>query len=209
MVKLYVEGGGDTTALKAECRAGFSAFITSAGITVRPRIVACGSRSNAFESYCTAIANGEAAMLLVDSEAPVAAQAQPEEPSTWQPWQHLKNHQEDGWNKPPNAVDTDCHLMVQCMENWLLADRVALQKFFGQGFQDGPLPVISTPIEQIAKITAYGALAQASQACKTKAQYGKGAHSFKLLALVNPDKVMAAAPWAERFVTELKKKMHG
>ena len=71
-VTLYVEGGGDTNALKTACREGFREFITKAGIKGRPRIVACGTRRDAFESFCTAIDQGEAAMLLVDSEAPVS-----------------------------------------------------------------------------------------------------------------------------------------
>ena len=73
MVKLYVEGGGDTNALRTACREGFTSFITKAGLVKRPRVVACGSRRDAFESFCTAIAVGEEAMLLVDSEAPVPA----------------------------------------------------------------------------------------------------------------------------------------
>jgi hypothetical protein len=71
MVKLYVEGGGDTTELKGACREGFRTFISKAGIIKRPRIVACGSRRDAFESYCTAIASWEEALLLVDSEDPL------------------------------------------------------------------------------------------------------------------------------------------
>jgi hypothetical protein len=43
--------------------------------------------------------------------------------------------------------------------------------------------------------------------CKTKAPYGKGEHSFKLLALIDPTKVANASPWANRFINELKKKM--
>jgi hypothetical protein len=48
---------------------------------------------------------------------------------------------------------------------------------------------------------------QRAQNCKTKAEYGKGEHAFKLLASIDPAKVMAASPWARRFVDELKKKM--
>lgn len=71
-MKLYVEGGGDTAVLRTACREGFTNFITKAGIQRRPRVVACGGRRDAYESFCTAIAQGEAAMLLVDGEAAVA-----------------------------------------------------------------------------------------------------------------------------------------
>jgi len=37
-------------------------------------VVACGSRQMAYEDYCVAVRNGQPAMLLVDSEAPVQEQ---------------------------------------------------------------------------------------------------------------------------------------
>lgn len=207
MVKLYVEGGGDAAALRTACRQGFTQFITGAGIGRKPRVVACGSRHDAYDSYCTAIANGEDAVLLVDSEAPVAHQHQQDHDSEWQPWQHLKQRTGDGWERPEGAPDTDCHLMVQCMESWLIADPVTLKAFFGQGFRENQLPATASSVEQVAKAQLYSALANATKHCKTKAQYGKGEHSFKLLGKIDPTKVTAASPWASRFVSELKKKM--
>lgn len=207
MVKLYVEGGGDTAALKAACREGFTTFITTAGLLKRPRIVACGSRLDAFESYCTAVENGEEAVLLVDSEVAVAAAHQQGHSDTWQPWLHLKNRPGDGWDKPAIAPDTDCHLMVQCMESWLIADRATLKSFFGQGFKENQLPAGANALEQVSKADVYTSLAKATRDCKTKPTYGKGEHSFKLLAAINPVSVTSASPWAMRFIDELKKKM--
>jgi hypothetical protein len=209
MVKLYVEGGGDSAALRTACRQGFTQFITDAGIGQRPRVVACGSRKDAYDSYCTALASGEDAVLLVDSEAPVAQQCQQGQASEWQPWLHLKQRPGDGWDKPNGAPDTDCHLMVQCMESWLIADPAALKAFFGQGFRENQLPAAANSVESVAKTQVYSALANATKDCKTKAQYGKGEHSFKLLGKIDPTKVTAASPWASRFVSELKKKMEG
>ncbi len=207
MVKLYVEGGGDSAALKTACRQGFTQFITEAGIGHRPRVVACGSRKDAYDSYYTAIANGEDAVLLVDSEEPVAHQHQQGDSAEWKPWQHVKQRPGDGWEKPDGASDTDCHLMVQCMESWLIADPVTLKVFFGQGFRENQLPATTNSVESVAKAQVYSALANATKDCKTKAQYGKGEHSFKLLGKIDPAKVTAASPWARRFVSELKKKM--
>lgn len=207
MVKLYVEGGGETSALKAACREGFSTFLAKAGVDKKPRVVACGSRHDAYDSYCTAVRNGEEAALLVDSEAPVAEENQQDDSPTWRPWTHLKQRQGDGWDKPDNTPETDCHLMVQCMESWLLCDRATLKTFFRQGFQENQLPAAENAIEGVAKAQVYDGLAKATKSCKTKAQYGKGEHSFKLLARIDPAKVMAASPWAKRFVDELKKKM--
>lgn len=204
-MKLYVEGGGDTAALRAACREGFTNFITEAGIKKRPRVVACGGRRDAYESFFTAITQGEEAMLLVDSEDPVASQHQSGEPNQWLPWGHL--FLRDNWNKPAGSSDTDCHLMVQVMESWFLADQGTLKTYFGQGFNANALPAVANPIEGIAKTTVYNALQQATSNCKTKAPYGKGAHSFKLLVNIDPSKVTAASPWAKRFVDDLKKKM--
>ncbi len=209
MVTLYVEGGGDSKQMRITCRAGFSAFLEKAGLKGHmPRISACGGRQNAFESYCTAIEHGDSAVLLVDSEAPVLGQYQVgDEKETWQPWQHLKQRQGDGWDKPVNSVDTDCHLMVQCMESWFLADRATLTTFFGQGFHENSLPAAGNAIESVSKQQVYQSLANATKACKTKAPYGKGEHSFKLLALITPTTVTAASPWAGRFVKLLKAKL--
>lgn len=210
MVKLYVEGGGDSASLKTACREGFTTFITSAGLKKRPRVVACGSRQDAFDSFCTAIAAGEDAMLLVDSEAPVAATSQQgDDASKWLPWPHLKQRVGDGWDKPQVSHDTDCHLMVQLMESWFLADRDALKAFFGNGFKENQLPAAQRAIEGIAKADVYAALQNATADCKTKAPYGKGEHSFKILARISPAKVIAASPWANRFIIELKRKMDG
>lgn len=54
--KLFVEGGGNhNDALKTECRRAFTALLEKAGFKGRlPRVVACGSRRNAYEQFCTA-----------------------------------------------------------------------------------------------------------------------------------------------------------
>ena len=202
MVKLYVEGGGDTAALHNECRKGFRVFLENAGIKGnQPRIVACGSRTDAYDSFCTALKNGDQAVLLVDSEAPVSKKHQAGKPETWQPWEHLK--QRDQWEKPAGASDESCHLMVQVMESWFLADRATLEAFFGQGFKDNALPSETSPIEGIDKESVYAALKKATHACKTKKAYNKGTHSFKLLERLDPDKVIKASPWTKRFVSHL------
>lgn len=214
MVKLYVEGGGDAASLRSACREGFSSFIEKAGLKGHmPRIVACGSRGDAYDSFCTALENGEPALLLVDSEAPVAPASQPGDANikdareTWLPWQHLLQRQGDEWKKPSGAENLQCHLMTQCMESWLLADRDVLKTFFGQGFNENQLPAAANSLEAVAKVQIYQSLANATRDCRTKAPYGKGEHSFKLLALIDPNKVIDASPWARRFVETMKSTM--
>lgn len=203
VMKLFVEGGGDTNLLRTACRHGFSDFLKKTGLGGHmPRVMSCGSRQNAYDDFCIALHNGESAMLLVDSEAQIAATQPP-----WQPWLHLLNRQGDQWAQPAGANDNHCHLMVQCMEAWLLADRQTLQTFFGQGFKVNALPAVTNPIEGVAKQEVYQSLANATKECKTKAPYGKGEHSFKLLALIDPAKVTATSGWAKRFIEEMKKQM--
>jgi hypothetical protein len=163
-----------------------------------PRIVPCGSRKDAYDDFCTALADaaeGDIHVLLVDSEAPAL--------TSTSPWTHLRNRVGDGWAQPPGATDGHCHLMAQCMETWLVADAEAMAKFFGNGFKASQLPVRrGAALEQEPKLDLYATISAATDACKTKAQYGKGAHSFKLLALVDPAKVRQL-PWADRFFTYL------
>jgi hypothetical protein len=159
-----------------------------------PRIVACGSRYGAYDRFRTSCESTDACLLLVDSEDLVVVAS---------PWEHLKNRQDDGWAKPNNATDGQCHLMVVCMESWFLSDKPALIEFFGQGFAENSLPV-HAKIEKIAKDLVYSGLQKASAHCKTKAPYGKGAHSFKILTVLDPAKVRDASPWANRFFETLE-----
>lgn len=193
-VKLFVEGGGGSHALRSACREGFSAFLRRAGFSGKmPRIIACGSRRSAYDDYCTALANGQPSLLLIDSEAPVApAHQQHAHPGNWQPWLHLAP-----WSRPSGAADTDCHLMVQCMEAWLLADRQTLQSFFNPGFRSSALPNRSRPVSASRRNrqrTLFRSLKDATAGCKTR--YDKGEHSFKMLALIYPAKVGSASGWA-------------
>jgi hypothetical protein len=196
---VYVEGGGNSKALRTECRRGFSQFLQKAGFAGRmPRITACGGRRDAFDSFRTALENpasGDTCLLLVDSEAPVTVTS---------PWDHLAHRPGDQWQKPPQATDDHCHLMVQCMETWFLADRETMLVFFGQGCLESALPR-NANIERVPKDDLYVALENATKDCKTKHTYGKGEHSFQLLALIDPAKVSHASPWAKRFLDTLNR----
>jgi hypothetical protein len=203
MVKIFVEGGGDNDDQHREFRQGLRLFLEKAGIKGRmPRIVACGGRQTAFDDYKTEIKSGNSAYLLVDSEEAVAATFQNGEDMTkWNPWGHLKQRTGDNWDRPEKAKDTDCHLMVQCMENWFLADSQALSSFFKKEFKEKKLPT-NKSIEAVSKTEVYDALAAATKECK--AAYSKGGNSFKILAEIDPAKVTSASPWAKRFIETLK-----
>ena len=173
MVTLYVEGGGDGAALKAACRRGFSEFLGNAGVRSKPRIVACGTRRHACERFCLAVEAGDTAYLLVDSEAAIAPKYQKDGKDRWLPWRHLKERQGDGWYKPSTAENRHCHLMVQCMESWFIADAATLGRFFGQGFLPNQLPTAANGVEDIPKTDVYRALKAATKDCRTKAPSAK------------------------------------
>lgn len=185
--------------LKTACRQGFSEFIKNAGFAGRmPRIVACGSRGDAFDYFKTALAAGQdTVFLLVDAEGPVRAAA-----TDMKPWQHLKSR--DNWDRPKSATDDQCHLMVQVMESWFLADVAALESYFGQHFRRAALPQ-NPRVEEVSKPDVESGLRQAT--CRTsKGVYAKGKHSFEVLAALDPFKVRQNSPYANRFLSELKRR---
>ncbi|PCE32344.1 hypothetical protein BZL54_10820 [Burkholderia ubonensis subsp. mesacidophila] len=187
---LYVEGGGDDSDLRSQCRDAFKTLLKSSKVpSHRFTVKACGGRSTTYRAYTKAVERGDApCVLLVDSESSV---------TTEHPWEHLRLRAGDEWAKPEPASADDCHLMTQCMEMWLVADPSALSAFFGAGFQVSRLPKAN--LETVAKELLYDALANASKDCKTKDPYGKGAHSFKILKTLDPERIAAASPWAKRF----------
>lgn len=206
-MKIFLEGGGNSADMRAEFREGLSSFLKKAGLKDRmPKLVACGGRRDAYEDFCFEVKQKKPAMLLVDSEDAVIKDATPiEDFGQWLPWKHL-GRKDDSWKQPEDSEDWQCHLMVECMENWFLADMAALKEFFGQGFKDIELSD-KRCIEYIPKEDVYKKLADASKNCKTKGQYEKGKHSFKLLAQIDPDIVQRLSPWARRFIDTLKRKM--
>ena len=191
-IKLYVEGGGDSKVLKTACRKGFRTFVEKAGLTgSMPGVVACGSRRNAYEKFETAQAQKDkSALLLVDAEGPVTAKGA---------WQHLKER--DGWDRPGGAADSQCHLMVQVMESWFLADRDALEGFYGQGYRSNALPS-GQNVEQVPKQDVLKGLDRAA-GNTSKGSYKKGAHSYEILATLDPARVRNASPHADRLIRAL------
>ena len=200
-VTVYVEGGGTRRALKNQCRQGFSEFFRSAGLSGRmPRIFAGGGRQATYDSFRTAFAKAtenDFAVLLADSEVPVAARLDA--------WTHLSVH--DEWEKPQGATDDAAHLMVQCMEAWFFPDRQALATYFGVGFNASALSG-EAKVEKIAKSDLVNGLKEATRQCKKKGKYHKGSHSFSILSELNPDKMAAASPHAKCLIQTLRDKLN-
>lgn len=187
-ITLYVEGGGRKP-LNTKCRRGFGRFIERAGMIGRVRVVACGSRGDAYQRFKNHSMGGTA-MLLVDAEGAVTGQ---------DPWQYLQIS--DGWARPASSTVAQCHLMVQIMESWFLADVDALESFYGRGFRRQALPG-NPSIEQVPKQDVLGGLAQATSGT-AKGSYRKSSESFEILAELDPVKVRNASPFADRLFRAL------
>lgn len=197
---IYVEGGGDGHALRGQCRNAF-ATLTKRMLQdhhierKNPKYVACGSRNEAFDMFCTALSQSKPCLLLIDSEAPVTAKS---------PWEHLRNRANDSsWQKPQGATDEHCHFMVQCMEAWFLADKCALAKYYGKNFNVDKFPSAQSGIENIDKQKILTTL-QSESSRTTKGRYDKGGHSFDILAMLAPAKIEEASGWAKRFFEALR-----
>ena len=192
---VYMEGGGDTKSLHTELRQGMRLLLEKAGLKgMMPGVFACGTRGNAYRDFKNASRDCHA-FLLVDSESAVEGKHQ------GKPWEHLKKR--DGWDKPEGTTDDQCHLMVQCMESWFLADGDAVAHYFGQGFNGKHFPPQGQNVEAIDKPDVYSKIEHAIRAC-SKHTYSKGRHSFAILGQIDPGKVKAASPWAERFFDTLQ-----
>lgn len=185
-IRVYVEGGGDYRERLAKCRHGFSELFRKVmPPKCMPRVIACGNRNETFDRFCTAARfhSDTFCVLLVDSEGPVAAGAAP--------WDYLENR--DRWHAPPGTNDEHVHLMVQVMEAWFLADKDALQRFYGQGFTRNALSR-SANVEAIPKDDVLTGLKNATRNTRTKGKYGKGAYSFDILAVIDANLLRKASP---------------
>ena len=204
MIRIYVEGGGDAAAKR--CKRAFAAFIRKAGFEGRmPKIWACGSRQAALENYETAIDQGLEAILLVDSEGPVDESCQTgDDFGKWKPWKHLEKgaSKSNHLKRPAKAHEPDCHLMVECTENWCAADIEAINNYFGVAVPKDELGRLKKP-ELISKEDVLELLKKVARQ-SGKRRYRKGSDTFELLENADPIKVTEKCPWARRFIERLK-----
>jgi hypothetical protein len=196
-VTVYVEGGGDHNKdLETRCRRGFVKFFEKAGLKGRmPKVVVCGGRQRAYDSFRTAHekAGGPRILLLVDSEEPV---------TQMDPWEHVRLRQGDGWHRPAGASGDQLNFMVQVMESWFYADKETVVAYYGQSFR---LEALSQreDIETLPKADVYDGLKRATRDCR-KGAYSKGRDSFEILAQIDPDRVSERSSQAAKLLTLLK-----
>ena len=173
---VYVEGGG-TASLDRRCRAEFAKLLKKCELERMPRLVACGSRANAYKRFQAHHRTKSAAdyiVLLVDSEEPVA--------DTEKPWQHLGER--DKWSRPGGATDQQVFLMTTCMETWIISDHAALHEHYGHCLQEPALPP-AVNIERRPRNEIQDGLSRATRTCSNA--YKKGKRSFEILGKLHPD----------------------
>jgi len=194
---VYLEGGGDTKETQAQLRQGMDAFLRPLKALAdskgwRWRLVALGGRDQTFRRWSKAVTAEPETLhvLLVDAE----------EAATRPPCEHLRQRVGDGWQIDP-ALEPQVHLMVQCMETWLVADPDALAAYYGQHFERGRLPNRAN-LEEEPKSDVYRALELATK--KTpKGVYGKIRHASALLARIDANRARARCPHCERLFATL------
>jgi hypothetical protein len=204
-IAVYIEGGGETAAQRAELRRGFDALFQSEKENARGkrgslRLVCCGSRNEAYSAFMNELAVNPAVVsaLLVDSETSTGPVPADRTQDAVLRCDHLKQKQGsggrgqgDGW--PLTGVSPDrVHLMVQCMETWIVADPDALEKFYRQGFKATRLPNRNN-LEEEPKTDVQAKLEGATEATQS-GTYAKIRHASKLLLIIDPGKIAKRCP---------------
>ena len=181
-VRIYVEGGPKGTHADGlrRFKNGFKQHL--ARLDPRLHILdvsPCGSTEETIRDFARALREQRSdfiVALLVDSDAPVTA----DDPAI-----HLQTKLDSA--KVPQNGRTNIFMMVQCMEAWLVTDRTALEKCFGEKLRASALPT-NPDIEAVSKTDVLAALDAAVKPTPT-GRYHKVEHGAKILANVNPDRV--------------------
>ncbi len=202
-IAVYLEGGGNTAQEKADLRRGFDDLFGEEKTSSRKkhgslRFIPCGSRKEAHDAFVNALGTHPERVnaLLVDSETAIPAVPDQETCDAAIRLAHLKreasaNQQGDGWALT-GALPERMHLMVQCMETWLVADPEALRAFYKQGFRPNDLPA-RVNLEEEAKSDVYSKLRRATQGTQ-KGEYRKIQHASELLQRIDPKKIAQRCP---------------
>ncbi len=198
--RIFLEGGGDSNDVQVRCREGFRKLLERCGFTGRmPRLIACGGRAATFDDFKTALAQqrkNEFVALIIDSEDPVA--------DIEKPWEHLRQRQADGWEKPEEASDDQVFLMTTCMETLIVSDRETLKVYYGSDLQENALPSL-VDLEARSRHSIQDALAHATRKCTNA--YRKGKRSFEVLAELEPETMKKHLPSFARMLRILGTKL--
>ena len=165
---VYLEGG-------SHLRRPMRNFLRRAvGSDINIDVDACRSRNRAIARFGKALSPDS--LLLIDSEGDDL---------------NRLRHTVASRARLPGVLDRT-FFMVQLMEAWFLADRGALQDYYGPRFNARALPSNSQP-EVVLKSDVIDRLRDATRGTP-KRVYDKTAHAPDLLRLLSPDAVYTACP---------------
>ncbi|MEO6060554.1 MAG: DUF4276 family protein [Thermoflexales bacterium] len=179
---LYLEGGAQgqhSKSLNMRCQQAFHMLLSRMGFAGRmPRIVACGSRNDAYERFTREHSGNRTGYvaMLIDSEEPMT--------DVDKPWDHFARVTTVGkWTRPNSATDEQVLTMTTCMETWIVADQAALVKHYGKRLAASALPSASN-LESQTRLDIQKDLERATSNCSNA--YQKGARSFLVLSVLDP-----------------------
>jgi Domain of unknown function (DUF4276) len=202
-IQIFIEGGskGQNRASSQKLRLGFLQFFDELNQTARSKnikfkAIICGSIDETFRifRYENTKANNAFLCFLVDSDKPLEDNDTP------------KNflEREKKWDLK-NIADNQCHLMVQIMESWFLADVETLKSFYGQNFKHNAIPK-QPNVEKIAKLDVENSLDKATNET-SKGKYHKIQHGAELLGKIETDKVKEKSAHCNRLFETISKNL--
>ena len=201
-IQIYYEGDD---ALGRGFRKFFASILRAARQRrISFRLVNGGSTESTVSDFLTAVRTNEGDantldILLVDSDGP-ADSNDPHYDRFRQALQNTSHWQRErrGVTVQPNQF----YWMVQAMEAWLLADRAALRRYYGQRLREGGIPGSESTVESIGDPVL--ALETATRDTQ-KRRYHKTQHAPELLESVDVVKVRDNAPACDRLFTALQR----
>jgi hypothetical protein len=203
-IKLYVEGGGKGSHKRAtiKLQQGFDAFFAELKVAAQNKkisfkIIPAGNTQSTYDDFIFSVANSPQSfnLLLVDSDAAL------DENESARDFLQKKYKK---W-KLKTVKDEQCHLMVQIMESWFIADIDALKEFYGQEFKTSAVPK-NKNVEAIGKEKIESSLKTATAKTQKK-EYHKIEHGSKLLETISSQKVREAAPHCDRLFQIISEKI--
>lgn len=217
-IAIYAEGGGNTAQQKADLRIGLDRLLIGQKNAARAKkmgwkLVACGGRSAAYRDFINAVTkckDPSICLLLVDSEESLAQEGAVDGTESDDERGHRERREalarrdhlvrRDGWDF--NGIEADrLHLMVVCMETWIVADPDAMESYYGPGFRRNSLPKRPN-LEDEPKSSLFEKLAAAtkdtSKGAYSESNNAKIRDASKLLARLDPARVASRCP---RFAT--------